>query len=42
MGFNTLLKEMGGIHIQKSLWKVYAILLEYCSDGDFETMIAEI
>ena len=42
MGFNTLLKEMGGSHIQKSLWKVYAILLEYCSDGDFQTMIAEI
>lgn len=33
---------MGGSHIQKALWKVYAILLEYCSDGDFETMIGEI
>jgi hypothetical protein len=42
MGFNAMLKEIGGTHIRKALWKVYAILLEYCSDGDFETMIAEI
>ncbi len=23
-------------------WKVYAIILEYCSDGDFDTMIGDI
>ncbi len=42
MGFNNLLKEIGGRHIRKALWKVYVVLLEYCSDGDFETMIGEI
>ena len=44
MGFNTLLKEVGGknMNIRKTFWKVFAILLEYCSDGDFETMLAEI
>lgn len=30
------------MNIRKTFWKVYAILLEYCSDGDFETMIGEI
>ena len=44
MGFNTLLKEIGSknMNIRKTFWKVYAILLEYCSDGDFDTMIGEI
>lgn len=44
MGFNTLLKEIGSknMKIRKTFWKVYAILLEYCSDGDFDTMIGEI
>jgi len=37
MGFNTLLKEVTGknMNVRKTCWKVYAILLEYCSDGDF-------
>lgn len=37
MGFNTLLKEVAGknMNVRKTFWKVYAILLEYCSDGDF-------
>lgn len=44
MGFNTLLKEIGckNMNLRKTLWKVFAILLEYCSEGDFESMIAEI
>ena len=42
IGFNELLKEIGGGAIRKVLWKVFTILLEYCSDGDFETMIGEI
>jgi hypothetical protein len=44
MGFNTLLKEIGSknMNLRKTFWKVYAILLEYCSDGDFDTMIGEI
>jgi hypothetical protein len=41
MGFNAFLKEISlkNMDLKKTLWKVYAILLEYCSDGDFETMI---
>jgi hypothetical protein len=44
MGFNTLLREIGSrnMNLRKTFWKVYAILLEYCSDGDFDTMIGEI
>jgi hypothetical protein len=30
------------MNLRKTFWKVYAILLEYCSDGDFDTMIGEI
>lgn len=30
------------MNVRKTFWKVYAILLEYCSDGDFDTMIGEI
>ena len=41
IGFNNLLKEVckGGAELQKTIWKVYALLLEYCSAGDFQTMI---
>ena len=44
MGFNNLLKGIAGDRksIMKSIWKVYAILLEYCSQGNFETMIGEL
>ena len=43
MGYNTLLGELGGgMSVRKVLWKVFAILLEYCSDGDFQTMIGEM
>lgn len=26
----------------KSIWKVYAILLEYCSEGYFQTIMGEL
>jgi hypothetical protein len=41
LGFNNLLKEIGGkdMNLRKTIWKVYAILLEYCAEGNFETMI---
>ena len=26
----------------KSIWKVYAILLEYSSEGNFQTIIGEL
>lgn len=44
MGFNNLLKEICGksMQLRKTLWKVYAVLLEYSAEGQFETMIAEI
>ena len=43
IGFNDLLIEICNSQLLKQiLWKVYARLLEYCSDGKFETMIGEI
>lgn len=35
MGFNTLLREIGAnsMNLRKTMWKVYAILLEYCAEG---------
>lgn len=30
------------MQLRKTLWKVYAVLLEYSAEGQFETMIAEI
>ena len=40
MGFNNRLKDLSlNSGTMKSIWKVYAILLEYCSEGSFETMI---
>jgi len=43
MGFNNILKELGTTRSTlKSIWKVYAILLEYCSAGNFETIMGEL
>lgn len=44
IGFNNLLKDLAGknMNLRKTIWKVYAILLEYCAEGTFETMIGEI
>ena len=47
LGFNRLLEEICVSSttystIRKTLWKVYAMLLEYCAKGEFETMIGEI
>lgn len=37
IGFNDLLNEIcnGSMNLRKSIWKVYAILLEYCAEGSF-------
>lgn len=46
IGFNRLLEELAASSqstaIRKSLWRVYAMLLEYCAKGEFETMVGEI
>jgi hypothetical protein len=44
MGFNNLLKEISSSNksVMKSIWKVYAMLLEYCSEGSFETTMGEL
>lgn len=44
MGFNTLLKELTGNNknITKSIWKVYVMLLEYSSEGNFQTTMGEL
>ena len=43
MGFNNRLKDLTlNSTTMKSIWKVYAILLEYCSEGIFETTVGEI
>jgi hypothetical protein len=43
MGFNNQLKELvTSMSTLKLIWKVYAILLEYCSEGNFQTMIGEL
>jgi hypothetical protein len=42
MGFNSLISEMGGQGVKKSLWKVFSILVEYCSHGAVETIVAEV
>jgi|688.fasta_scaffold122458_1 hypothetical protein len=30
------------MNLRQLIWKVLAVLLEYCSGGNFETMIGEI
>ena len=44
IGFNNNLKEMveGKIEALKNIWKVYSILLEYCAEGKFETLVGII
>lgn len=43
MGLNSALKEVGARGgTLKAVWKVYAVLLEYCSAGKFETMMGEL
>ena len=46
IGFNNLLEEIcvssGSLLVRRTLWKVYAMLLEYCAKGEFETMVGEI
>jgi hypothetical protein len=44
MGFNELTKELsnGNPEVGKVIWKIYSIVLEYCSKGNLETVIGEI
>lgn len=44
IGFNNLLKDicLKNAVLQNSVWRVFALLLEYCSEGNFDTMIGEI
>jgi hypothetical protein len=46
LGFNRLLDELANTSessaIRKTVWRVYAMLLEYCARGEFETMVGEI
>lgn len=42
MGFNSLVSEAGGQGVQKNLWKVFSILVEYCSRGAVETVVSEM
>lgn len=30
------------MQVQKNLWKVFSILIEYCSEGTFETVVSTI
>ena len=44
MGYNELTKEMsiGNPEVGKIIWKIYSIILEYCSKGNLETVIGDI
>ena len=44
VGFCKMLREMKGMSTKayRNIWKVYSILLEHCSAGDFQTMIADM
>jgi hypothetical protein len=44
MGFNNLLGELAGnrMEVLKTVWRVYSIILEYCSRGGMVTVIGEI
>ena len=39
MGFNELVNELtnGNAILMKSIWKIFSLVLEYCSKGDLET-----
>jgi len=44
IGFNNFLSEIskGNPDIMKTVWKTYALMLEYCSNGNYQTAVAEI
>lgn len=43
IGFNNFMREMAANRsVMKALWKVYAVLLEYCSEGNFQTVMGEL
>ena len=43
MGFNKILKELSKTaQLTKVVWRVFSLLIEYCAEGSFESMVAEI
>jgi hypothetical protein len=44
MGFNSLIQELsnGNMEVLKTVWRIYSIILEYCSKGGMVTVIGEI
>lgn len=44
MGFNSLIGELtkGNMEVLKTVWRIYSIILEYCSKGGMVTVIGEI
>jgi hypothetical protein len=44
MGFNSLIGELsnGNMEVLKTIWRIYSIILEYCSKGSMVTVIGEI
>ena len=44
VGFSRLIKEIKGVSAMayRNIWRVYSILLEHCSTGDFQTLMSEI
>lgn len=41
MGFNSLVGELtkGNMEVLKTVWRIYSIILEYCSKGGMVTVI---
>ena len=43
LGFNRLLLQLAHSNsVRNSLWKVFSILVEYCSNGEFESVMAQV
>lgn len=44
IGFNNLLAELGNkkLEVKKNVWRVFCVLVEYCSEGSVETVLSSI
>lgn len=44
IGFNNFLREVtrGNKEAMKNLWTIYAMMLEYCADGTYESLVGEM
>ncbi len=44
IGFNNLLAELGKdkVKVKKNLWRVFSVLVEYCSEGSLSTVLSTI